>query len=71
MLFRSDWHNDDLAAEAGSAADGVLVPKVETGQQVQALADTLDTLGAPKSLQLWVMMVTPRPKSSKPTGVWP
>src|SRR6185312_15790357 len=56
----TDWHNDDLAAVAASAADGVLVPKVETGQQVQALADALDTLRASDSLQLWVMIETPR-----------
>jgi citrate lyase subunit beta/citryl-CoA lyase len=56
----TDWHDDDLAAVAASTADGVLVPKVETGQQVQALADALDTLGARKSLQLWVMIETPR-----------
>jgi len=56
----TDWHNDDLAAVAASAADGVLVPKVETGQQVQALADALDTLRASESLQLWVMIETPR-----------
>jgi citrate lyase subunit beta/citryl-CoA lyase len=56
----TDWHDDDLAAVAGSAADGVLVPKVETGEQVQALAATLDKLGAPGSLQIWVMMETPR-----------
>ncbi|PBA31813.1 CoA ester lyase [Mycobacterium intracellulare] len=55
----TNWHSDDLAAVAGSAADGV-VPKVETGQQVRALADALDALGAPKSLQLWVMIETPR-----------
>jgi citrate lyase subunit beta / citryl-CoA lyase len=56
----TDWHDDDLAAVAGSAADGVLVPKVETGQQVQALAAALDKLAAPESLQLWTMMETPR-----------
>ncbi|MEE2855130.1 MAG: CoA ester lyase [Actinomycetota bacterium] len=56
----TDWHDDDLAAVAASTADGVLVPKVETGQQVQALADALDALGARKSLQLWVMIETPR-----------
>jgi citrate lyase subunit beta/citryl-CoA lyase len=56
----TDWHGDDLAAVAGSGADGVLVPKVETGQQVQALIDALDALGAPTSLQLWAMIETPR-----------
>src|SRR3984957_18015198 len=56
----TDWHDDDLAAVAGTSAHGVLVPKVETGEQVQALAAVLDKLGAPESLQLWVMIETPR-----------
>ncbi len=56
----TDWHGDDLAAVAASTADGVLVPKVDTGQQVQALANALDALGAPNSLHLWVMIETPR-----------
>ena len=55
----TDWHDDDLAAVAGSAADGVLVPKVETGEQIRALTAALDTLDAPESLQLWVMIETP------------
>jgi citrate lyase subunit beta/citryl-CoA lyase len=56
----TDWHDDDLAAVAASTADGVLVPKVESGEQVQALATVLDTLDAPTSLRLWVMIETPR-----------
>lgn len=56
----TDWHDDDLAAVASSAADGVLVPKVERGEQVRALVAALDALGAPQSLQLWVMIETPR-----------
>ncbi|BBZ38273.1 HpcH/HpaI aldolase/citrate lyase family protein [Mycobacterium conspicuum] len=56
----TDWHDDDLAAVAGSGAHGVLVPKVETGQQVRDLAGALDRLAAPESLRLWTMMETPR-----------
>jgi citrate lyase subunit beta/citryl-CoA lyase len=55
----TDWHDDDLAAVAGSAAHGVLVPKVETDEQVQALIAALDELAAPESLRLWVMIETP------------
>ena len=55
----TDWHDNDLRAVAGSAADGVLVPKVERAEQVRALAAALDTLGAPESMQLWVMIETP------------
>lgn len=56
----TEWHDDDLAAAAGSAADGVLVPKVEDSEQVRALASALDRLDAAASLQLWVMIETPR-----------
>ncbi len=53
------WHDDDLAAVAGLPAHGVLVPKVEHGEQVQALAAGLQRRGAPDSLRLWVMIETP------------
>ncbi len=56
----TEWHDDDLKAVAGSSANGVLVPKVEAGDQVRALAAKLDKLHAPDSLQLWVMIETPR-----------
>ncbi|WP_102417415.1 CoA ester lyase [Mycobacterium sp. 4858] len=56
----TEWHDEDLAAVARSTADGVLVPKVESGDQVRALAATLDALDAPESLRLWVMIETPR-----------
>ncbi|MGW6729678.1 HpcH/HpaI aldolase/citrate lyase family protein [Nocardia sp. NPDC055029] len=53
------WHEDDLAAVARSGADGVLVPKVETGQQVESLIAGLDKFQAPDDLMLWVMVETP------------
>jgi citrate lyase subunit beta / citryl-CoA lyase len=56
----TDWHEDDLSAVAASAAHGVLVPKVEASDQVLALTAALDTLAAPESLHLWVMIETPR-----------
>ena len=56
----TDWHDGDLRAVAESSADGVLVPKVETAEQVRALATALETLGAAESMQLWVMVETPR-----------
>ncbi|UXA04783.1 CoA ester lyase [Mycobacterium sp. SMC-2] len=56
----TEWHDEDLAAVAASPAHGVLVPKVESGEQVRALAARLDGLDASESLQLWVMMETPR-----------
>lgn len=53
------WHDDDLAAVAVAGADAVLVPKVESGEQVRELAARLTTAGAPTGLALWVMVETP------------
>ncbi|MEW1934562.1 CoA ester lyase [Rhodococcus sp. NPDC079359] len=55
----SAWHDDDIAAVALSGADGVLVPKVESPEQVYELSDALDDAGAPSNLKLWVMVETP------------
>lgn len=55
----TDWHDDDLASAACSGAQGVLVPKVDRREHVLALTAALDGLGAPESLQLWVMIETP------------
>jgi citrate lyase subunit beta / citryl-CoA lyase len=55
----TQWHDDDIAAVARSAADGVLVPKVESGQHARALADALVAQDAPQRLKLWVMVETP------------
>jgi citrate lyase subunit beta/citryl-CoA lyase len=56
----TEWHDDDLAAVAHTGADAVLVPKVESAQQVQDLTATLQQFDAPSGLQLWVMIETPR-----------
>ncbi|OBJ59593.1 HpcH/HpaI aldolase/citrate lyase family protein [Mycobacterium asiaticum] len=56
----TEWHDDDLVAASDSGAHGVLVPKVETGEQVTALTGALDRLGAPDAMQLWAMIETPR-----------
>jgi citrate lyase subunit beta / citryl-CoA lyase len=57
--FGTQWHDDDLTAAARSGAHGVLVPKVERGEQVRSLVAALESLDAPTSLQLWVMIETP------------
>ncbi|RYF52529.1 MAG: CoA ester lyase, partial [Comamonadaceae bacterium] len=55
----SKWHHADVAAVARSGADGVLVPKVQTGDEVRALDSALTVAGAPHDLKLWVMVETP------------
>ena len=53
------WGADDLAALAGSGADGVVLSKVERPETVQAAEAALTESGAPKDLALWCMIETP------------
>ena len=50
------WGKDDLAAIAGSGADAVLVPKVETPADIDRYHAALSA--APKPMQLWAMIET-------------
>jgi len=54
------WGAEDLAAVARAGADAVLLPKVESGAEVQAAAAALAAAGAPAGLPLWAMIETPR-----------
>lgn len=56
----TEWHDDDLRAAATSGAHAVVVPKVESAEQVHALDRALADAGAPDGLRLWVMLETPR-----------
>ncbi len=53
------WGRDDVAAIAACAADAVLVPKVESRDEVQGVVDALREAGAPSDLPVWVMAETP------------
>jgi citrate lyase subunit beta/citryl-CoA lyase len=54
------WGRDDLAAIAGSGADAVLLPKVDSVAAVHDALGVLDAAGAPARLALWCMLETPR-----------
>ncbi|UYN95134.1 MAG: CoA ester lyase [Enhydrobacter sp.] len=56
----TQWGKDDVAAVAGSGADAVLVPKVESAADVAAVVGLLEAAGAPQSMAVWAMMETPR-----------
>ncbi|MGK9231525.1 CoA ester lyase [Inquilinus limosus] len=53
------WGADDLAAIAGSGADGVVLSKVERPETVHAAEAALKAAGAPGTLALWCMIETP------------
>jgi citrate lyase subunit beta/citryl-CoA lyase len=54
------WGAADLAFAARSGADAVVLPKVESGDEVRAAERALEAAGAPASLALWCMIETPR-----------
>jgi citrate lyase subunit beta/citryl-CoA lyase len=55
----TQWHDDDLAAAAQAGPDAVLVPKVNSAEEVHALVAALERHGAPEHTRLWAMIETP------------
>lgn len=58
--LNTPWGEADIAAIAGSGADALVVPKVESAAQVTHVVSLLDTAGAPQGMQVWAMMETPK-----------
>jgi len=56
----TDWGADDLRSAATSTAAAVVIPKVETAGDIDAVVDVLDEAGAPEHLAVWAMIETPR-----------
>lgn len=56
----TEWITDDMNAFAGSGADGIVLPKVNSADDVQRADQMLRAAGAPADLPLWAMMETPR-----------
>ncbi|HEY2540192.1 MAG TPA: aldolase/citrate lyase family protein, partial [Stellaceae bacterium] len=54
------WGEADLAVAAGLPIDALLLPKVESAEEVARAAASLGELGAPARLALWCMLETPR-----------
>jgi citrate lyase subunit beta/citryl-CoA lyase len=54
------WGAEDLAQAALSGADAVVLPKVESREEVRAAEQALEAAGAMPGLSLWCMIETPR-----------
>lgn len=54
------WFEADVAALARAGADGLVLPKVETTEDVAAAVERLAMRGAPAGLPLWLTIETPR-----------
>lgn len=55
----SQWHDADLAAAAAAGPDAVVVPKVNSAQEVRDLVAAMQAAGAPERTRLWAMVETP------------
>jgi citrate lyase subunit beta/citryl-CoA lyase len=55
----SPWGRDDVKALAGSGADALLLPKVESAAMVHELEGLMEAAGAPNTLGIQCMMETP------------
>ncbi|MBU3701816.1 MAG: CoA ester lyase [Acidimicrobiia bacterium] len=55
----TEWHDADLAAAAAAGPDAVLVPKVNSAEEVRTLVAALEAAGAPDRTALWAMLETP------------
>ncbi len=54
------WGRDDIVAAGGARPDGILAPKVESGEQVRALDVEMTKAGFSADASLWVMIETPQ-----------
>ena len=55
----TQWHDADLAAAAQAGPSGIVVPKVNTADEVRRLVAAMEAAGAPERTTLWAMVETP------------
>ena len=53
------WGADDVAAAAKTGASAVVIPKIDSVAQVDAVSMALDAAGAPADMMIWAMIETP------------
>jgi len=55
----TEWHAGDIAAVAAAGPAAMLVPKVNSANEVKQLVAKLESAGAPPHTKLWAMLETP------------
>lgn len=55
----TEWHGDDIAAASKAGPDGILVPKVNSADEIRQIEAALVAAGAPESTRIWAMIETP------------
>ncbi|MCT6838106.1 MAG: CoA ester lyase [Bifidobacteriales bacterium] len=56
----SEWGAEDLLAARACKPDAILLPKVETPQDVTGVTEILEETDASENIRLWAMIETPR-----------
>lgn len=57
--LETEWGQDDLEMAASAGVDGVLVPKITSGDDVRFVDQLLNDAGASRNLGFWVMIEMP------------
>jgi citrate lyase subunit beta/citryl-CoA lyase len=57
--LETEWGQDDLEMAASAGVDGVLVPKIMSGDDICVADQSLNDAGAVPNLGLWAMIETP------------
>lgn len=55
----TQWHDEDIAAASQAGPHGIVVPKVDSADQVRRLVAAMEAAGAPEHTKLWAMIETP------------
>lgn len=53
------WGRDDVAAAAKACVSAVVIPKVSSTAELDAVSAALDAAGAPGEMKIWAMIETP------------
>lgn len=55
----TQWHEADMAAAAAAGPAAIVVPKVNSAEQVRSLVAAMEAAGAPEHTTLWAMIESP------------
>ncbi len=55
----TQWHADDIKAASAAGPDAIVVPKVNSADEVRTLVAAMEAAGAPEHTKLWAMVETP------------